>query len=109
MTFILFTRVRKYKSVKYKQAILFLAGACSQTIAWYTKLQKEKRLTEKAYFVETVLSVVRKKCIFCMSIDSNVFLCSHSQVAVFQLCEDINIWISLGWDLNEAMYSLPHF
>lgn len=63
---------------------------------------------EKTYFVEMVRSAVRKKYIFCMSIDSNVFLCSHSQVPVFQLCEGVNIRISLGWDLNEAIYSLPH-
>jgi len=60
------------------------------------------------YFVVEILHAVRKKYIFCMPIDSYVFLCSHSQVAVFQLCEDANIWISLGWDLNEAIYSLPH-
>lgn len=56
---------------------------------------------EKAYFVEMVLSAVRKKHVFC--IDSNVFLCSHSQVAVFQLSKDVNIWINLDWDLNEAI------
>lgn len=50
-----------------------------------------------------VLSAVREKYISCMSVDSNVFLHSHSQVDVFQLCEDVNIRISLGWDLNEAI------
>lgn len=42
MTFILFTRVKKYKSVKYKQAILFLSSACSQNVL-FDILGKEKK------------------------------------------------------------------
>lgn len=30
----------------------------------------------------------------------------HTQVAVFQICEDINVWISLGSDLDETIYSV---
>ena len=55
-----------------------------------------------------VLSAVRKKNIAIHGHTEDVFLCPLSQIAVFQLCEDVNIRISLGWDLNEAIYSLPH-
>lgn len=59
---------------------------------------------EKVYFVEMVLSDVRKTSNLHISIDSNVFLCSHSQVAVFQLCEDINMdEFGLGFELSHLL------